>query len=92
MLLNSIVVDDTLIWVVRASDPSYISAPPDLPLMILDWPKDVNPMDHSRNDMQVFRKPVREIDVNLNSWYLPFDSADLVRPALTGPLCHLVQW
>ena len=50
-------------------------------------------MDHTKDDMQAFRKSVREIDVNSNpsSWYLPFDSADLVRPALTAPVCQLVQ-
>lgn len=82
---------DTLIWVVRASDPPYLSTPADLRL--IDWPKDVNPLDHTRNDMQAFRKSVREMDVNSNpsSWYLPFDSADLVRPALTAPICQLVQ-
>ena len=82
---------DTLIWVISASDPSYLSTLTD-PLLI-DWPKDVNPLDHTRNDLQPFRKSVREMDVNSNpsSWYLPFDSADLVRPALTAPVCQLVQ-
>ena len=56
----------------------------------IDWPKDV---DHAGNDLQPFRKSVREMDVNSNpsSWYLPFDSADLIRPALTAPVCQLVQ-
>ena len=51
-------------------------------------------MDHTKNDMQAFRKSVKEIDVNSNpsSWYLPFDSADLVRPALIAPVCQLVQY
>ena len=82
---------DTLIWVVRASDPSYLSTHADL--LLIDWPKSVNPMDHTGNDMQAFRKSVKEIDVNSNpsSWYLPFDSADLVRPALTAPICQLVR-
>ena len=82
---------DTLIWVVRAPDPSYFCTSADL--LLIDWPKDVNPMDHTTNDMQAFRKSLREIDVNSNpsSWYLPFDSADLVRPALTAPVCQLVQ-
>jgi len=64
---------------------------PDTLIWVVHWPKDVNPMDHTRNDMQAFRKSVREIDVNSNpsSWYLPFDSADLVRPALTAPVCQL---
>ena len=84
---------DTLIWVVRASDSCYLATLADLLLILIDWPKDVNPMDHTRNDMQTFRKSVREMDVNSNpySWYLPFDSADLVRPALTAPVCQLVQ-
>ena len=85
---------DTLIWVVRASDPSYPTTPLHLLIFLLiDWPKDVNPMDHTRNDMQAFRKSVREMDVNSDpsSWYLPFDSADLVRPALTASVCQLVR-
>ena len=87
---------DTLMWVVSALDPSYIShgtTSADLLLMI-DWPKEVDPMDHTKNDMQAFRKSVGEMDVNSNpsSWYLPFDSADLIRPALTAPVCQLVQY
>ena len=85
---------DTLIWVVRASDLSYPTTPLRLLIFLLiDWPKDVNPMDHTKNDMQAFRKSVREMDVNSDpsSWYLPFDSADLVRPALTAPVCQLVR-
>ena len=82
---------DTLIWVLRA--PSGLSSISSPDLLFIDWPKGVNPMDHTRNDMQAFRKFVREMDVNSNpsSWYLPFDSADLVRPALTAPVCQLVQ-
>jgi hypothetical protein len=86
---------DTLMWVVSASDPSYISSTSaDPSLLFIDWPKDVDPMDHTKNDMQAFRKSVKEIDVNSNpsSWYLPFDSADLIRPALTAPVCQLVQY
>lgn len=82
---------DTLMWVVRTSDPSCLSAPADL--LLIDWPKGVNPMDYTRNDMQAFRKSVREMDVNSNPslWYLPLDSADSVRPALTAPVCQLVR-
>ena len=82
---------DTLIWVVCASDSSYLATPADL--LLIDWRKDFDPMDHTRNDMQTFRKSVREMDVNSNQtpWYLPFDSAGLVRPALTAPVCQLGQ-
>ncbi len=57
-----------------------------------EWPKEVDPAESIGDEMQKFRKSVKEMDVNAKpvSWYMPFESADVVRPALTAPICQLV--
>ena len=82
---------NTLLWVIRASDTVCLSVPADLE-DFEEWPKGVNPVDTTGSEMRAFRESVKALDTNSHplSWYQPFDSAELVRPALTAPVCQLV--
>ncbi|KAF8961733.1 hypothetical protein BDZ97DRAFT_1827730 [Flammula alnicola] len=64
---------------------------PDKLLWVIHWPGDANPAEYTGTQGENFRESVKALDVNSNpsSWYLPFESADLVRPALTAPICEL---
>jgi len=61
-------------------------------LWVIQWPVDVNPVEFKGTDpSEDFRVSLKALDVSSDprSWYMPFESADLVRPALTAPICQL---
>ncbi|KAJ7286013.1 hypothetical protein C8J57DRAFT_1286485 [Mycena rebaudengoi] len=61
-------------------------------MWVIQWPKNMNPSaSEGPEGLPEFREAVKALDVNSKpaSWYLPFDDASLVRPALTAPLCQL---
>ena len=87
------VAPSTFFWVIRSSWwPSHrymltCSATPS------EWPGEMNPANYKGSDpSEDFRESVKALDVNSNptSYHLPFESADMPRPALTAPLCQLV--
>lgn len=59
-----------------------------------DWPGYTSPAEFQKTDeSEAFRESVKALDKNStpSSWFMPFKSADLIRPALTAPLCQLVS-
>ena len=57
-----------------------------------DWPGDESTAEYKGPQWESFRQSIKALDVKSTpvSWYLPFDDADKVRPALTAPICELV--
>ncbi|KAF8481435.1 hypothetical protein JB92DRAFT_2765256 [Gautieria morchelliformis] len=59
---------------------------------VIQWPGDINPAEYKGSDpSENFRESLKALDAKSEpiSHYLPFDSAEKPRPALTAPLCQL---